>query len=62
MCECGFKINQEIAGYKLTAQNLSDIVQFSKTEKIKTFKSNASKNFTASLVIDKESKKLNFEF
>ncbi|WP_113062662.1 DNA topoisomerase [Oligella urethralis] len=62
MCDCGFKINKEIAGYKLSKKDLSDIVSQGKTEKINAFKSKASKPFTASLVVDKQKNNLVFEF
>lgn len=62
MCECGFKINKEIAGYKLSDKDLSTLVTTGKTNKINTFKSKAGKNFSASLTVDKQNKKLIFEF
>ena len=62
MCECGFKINKEVAGYKLTDKDLSDIISSGKTTKIKSFKSKAGKPFAATLVLDKDNNTLSFQF
>lgn len=62
MCGCGFKINKEIAGYKLSDKDLSDIISSGKTTKIKSFKSKAGKPFSATLVLDKKKKTLSFIF
>ena len=62
MCECGFKINKEVAGYKLTDKDLSDIISSGKTTKIKSFKSKAGRPFAATLVLDKDNNTLSFQF
>ena len=62
MCECGFKINKEIAGYKLSDKDIAALLSTGKTRKITSFKSKAGKDFTASLVLDEEKKALSFQF
>ena len=62
-CEkCGFTLNYKIAGKTLTVSDLESIIFDGKTDKIKGFISKAGKKFDARLVLDKENKKVNFEF
>ncbi|WP_038369398.1 DNA topoisomerase [Brackiella oedipodis] len=62
MCDCGFKINKEIAHHQLTDKEVKAIIEKGKSPKITTFKSKAGKPFSAILVLDKEAKNLQFKF
>lgn len=57
---CKFSISKIIASKKLTQKNIQDLLEKSKTPKIKGFKSKAGKSFDAMLVIEKE--KVSFKF
>lgn len=61
-CECGFKINKEIAGKKLSNSNIESICKNGKTDKIKGFKKKDGGTFNAMLEVDKTSKQLKFAF
>lgn len=61
-CECGFKINKEIAGKKLTESNINDLCIKGKTNTIKGFKKKAGGTFDAMLEVNKSDKKLEFKF
>lgn len=60
-CDCGFKFWIETCGHKMKESDLKDLVQNGRT-KVYDFTSKAGKNFRASLVLDKDGKKTNFEF
>lgn len=60
-CDCKFSLNNEICGRKMTETDLKDVLKNGRT-KVHTFKSKAGKDFKACLVLDKENKKLTFEF
>lgn len=59
---CEFSFNYKIAGKTMTTRDLEDIIFEGKTSKIKGFTSKAGKKFDARLVLDMESKKVNFDF
>lgn len=61
-CSCGFKINKEIAGKKLSESNISDICTKGKTSKISGFKKKAGGTYSAYLLVNKDEKKLEFSF
>lgn len=60
--KCGFKINKEIAGHKLSEKEVMEIIEKGRTPKISGFVSKANKPFTATLVLNRQEKKLNFKF
>ena len=60
-CDCGFKFWIETCGHKMKESDLKDLVQNGRT-KVYDFTSKAGKKFRASLVLDKDGKKTNFEF
>lgn len=60
-CDCKFSLNLEICGHKMTETDLKSIINNGKTKAHK-FKSKAGKDFKACLVLDKETKRLTFEF
>ncbi|WP_432787014.1 DNA topoisomerase 3 [Oligella sp. MSHR50489EDL] len=60
--KCGFKINKEIAGHKLSEKEVMEIIEKGRTPKISGFVSKANKSFTATLVLNRQEKKLNFKF
>lgn len=61
-CECGFSFNHEIAGKKMTEEFLVQLAENGTTEKIDGFKSKAGKLFSANLMLNKETKKVEFKF
>ena len=62
ICKCGFKLNKEIAGKRLTEKNISDICSKGKTTKISGFKKKAGGTFDAIFEVNKTDKKLEFKF
>ncbi|EAR3582514.1 topoisomerase C-terminal repeat-containing protein [Escherichia coli] len=59
---CGFKIWRKIAEKELTDNQMQLLMNAGRTKVIKGFKSKAGKSFEAALVIDKEQKRVTFEF
>lgn len=59
---CQFTIWSEIAGKKLTESQVKAICENGKTNTIKGFKSKASKEFNAKLILNRATRKLEFEF
>ena len=57
---CGFKINREIAGKKLTASAINALAEGKETGQIKGFKSKSGKPFDCKLGVDKQQKKVIF--
>ncbi len=60
-CDCKFSFGLEICGHKMKESDLEDVIKKGKT-KTYSFKSKAGKSFKAKLVLNKETKKLDFEF
>lgn len=61
-CTCGFALNHEIAGKKITEKHFKQIIDAGITENISGFKSKAGKSFNAKLKLNKGSKKIEFVF
>lgn len=59
---CQFTIWSEIAGKKLTESQVKAICENGKTNVIKGFKSKSGKEFNAKLVLNRATRKLEFEF
>ncbi len=59
---CRFGINAAIAGKKLSDAQVKSLVEKGRTSELKGFKSKAGKSFSAMLVLDKSTGKINFEF
>lgn len=59
---CGFNISKEIAGLKLKDKDIIDLIEKGKTKKLKGFVSKAGKEFEAYLVVNKETRKVDFNF
>lgn len=59
---CGFKINREIAGKKLPASAIDSLAKGKTTPIIKGFTSKSGKKFDAALKVDKDAKKVAFDF
>ncbi|EEB6037139.1 type IA DNA topoisomerase, partial [Salmonella enterica subsp. enterica serovar Enteritidis] len=59
---CGFKIWRKISEKELTDNQMQLLMNAGRTKVIKGFKSKAGKSFEAALVIDKEQKRVTFEF
>lgn len=62
-CEnCDFSLNYKIAGKSITKGDLEAIISRGQTQKIKGFLAKSGKKFDAKLVLDKDTKKVNFSF
>ncbi|MBI0006985.1 DNA topoisomerase III [Gilliamella sp. W8126] len=61
-CECGLTIWQTQFSKELNESQLFSLLTNGKTNFIKGFKSKAGKDFSAKLILDKKSKKINLEF
>ena len=61
-CSCGLSISHEIAGKKLSEQNVKQLIEKGSTDMLEGFKSKAGKPFKARLVFNKDSKKIEFSF
>ena len=61
-CRCGFSLNHEIAGKKLSDTHLDQLIHFGITNTINGFKSKAGKIFSAKLKLNKEKKVVEFIF
>lgn len=59
---CGFKLNREIAGKKLSATAINAILEKGISPEIKGFVSKAGKKFDARLRVNKETKSVDFAF
>lgn len=59
---CQFTIWTEVCGKKLTESQVRSICENGKTNAIKGFKGKSGKEFTAKLVLNKTTRKLEFEF
>lgn len=60
-CDCGFKLNYQVAGKKLTEEQIKDLLEKGKTEKIKGFTSKTGKKFDATLILN-DMFEVNFKF
>lgn len=60
-CECKYSFSLEVCGHKMKESDLEDIISKGKT-KAYSFKSKAGKTFKAKLVLNKDTKKNDFEF
>lgn len=60
-CDCKYGLNLEICGHKMTENDLEDLINKGRT-KVYSFKSKAGKSFKASLVLNKNEHKNEFEF
>lgn len=60
-CECKYSFSLEVCGHKMKESDLEDIISKGKT-KAYSFKSKAGKTFKAKLVLNKDTKKNEFEF
>lgn len=60
-CDCKFSFGVEICGHKMKETDLEDLIAKGKT-KTYSFKSKTGKTFKAKLVLNKETKKTDFEF
>ena len=58
---CGFSIWKQICGKKLSGTIIKELLEKGKTKEIKGFKSKQGKTFSASLIIEGNKVKLNFE-
>lgn len=59
---CHFSISKEICGKKITQSQMKLLINSGKTGVIKGFVGKSGKEFDASLKLNKETKKINFEF
>ena len=59
---CGFKIWRKIASKKLSDSAIEDLITKGSIKKLKGFKAKSGKSFDASLKVDKEAKKIVFDF
>ena len=59
---CGFALNYSIAGKELTISDLEAIIYDGETKVIKGFMSKNGKKFDAKLVLDRDTKRVNFNF
>lgn len=60
--DCAFNLNYSIAGKELTVSDLEAIIFEGQTQVIKGFTSKSGKKFDAKLILDKETKRVNFSF
>ena len=60
--DCGFKIWRKISEKELSDNQMQLLMNAGRTKLIKGFKSSKGSTFDAMLVIDKESKRVTFEF
>ena len=60
--DCGFTLNYSVAGKELTVSDLEAIINDGETKVIKGFMSKGGKKFDAKLILDKETKRVNFSF
>lgn len=60
--DCEFALNYSVAGKDLTVADLEAIVNNGQTDMIKGFTSKNGKKFDARLILDKETKRVNFSF
>ena len=60
--DCGFTLNYSVAGKELTVSDLEAIINEGETKVIKGFMSKGGKKFDAKLILDKETKRVNFSF
>ena len=58
---CGFSIWKQICSKKLSSTIIKELLEKGKTKEIKGFKSKQGKTFSASLIIEDNKVKLNFE-
>lgn len=58
---CGFSVWKIICGKKITANMIKEILERGYTKKMKGFKSKAGKSFEASLVLENDKVKFNFD-
>lgn len=61
-CSCGLTLWKTIAGKKVPAKNMRQILDFGKTDLVNGFKSRAGNKFNARLKIDLKEKKITFDF
>ena len=59
---CDFSVNTEICKKKISEAQVAMLLKNGRTDVIKGFKSKAGKEFNASLVVNKETHKIDFEF
>ena len=59
---CDFSVNTEICKKKISEAQVAMLLKNGRTDVIKGFKSKAGKEFDASLVVNKETHKIDFEF
>lgn len=60
--DCGFKIWRKISEKELSDNQMQLLMNAGRTKLIKGFKSSKGSSFDAMLVIDKDSKRVTFEF
>ena len=59
---CGFTLNYSVSGKELSVSDLEPIINDGETKVIKGFMSKSGKKFDAKLILDKETKRVNFSF
>ena len=59
---CGFRVGKKICGHDLTEEELQDLFEKGETDVLKFYSANKQKDFYARLVVDREERKVKFEY
>lgn len=59
---CGFRVGKKICAHDLTEDELQDLFEKGETDVLKFYSGNKQKDFYARLVVDREERKVKFEY
>lgn len=59
---CGFRVGKKICAHDLTEEELQDLFEKGETDVLKFYSANKQKDFYARLVVDREERKVKFEY